>query len=239
MIHTVINQKKVYDKFAEVLDRYIDEILFGGVYVGYREEIDRLLKELIDVEDSEADHFVNALEIAYIIREYSHSDAQALFENDPAAEDTYEIRLCYPGFKAVLYYRIAHYLWTSGFRLLARFISEHAHSLTGIDIHPGAKIGKSFAIDHGTGIVIGETTEIGDNVVIYQGVTLGAIHLENRQQVGEKRHPTIKNNVVIYANSTILGGETVIGENSIIGANTFITKSVEPNSKIYFGRDNK
>lgn len=236
MIQTIVNEKKVYDKFAEVLDKYIDEILFGGVYVGYREDINRLLREL---DNNEVDHFVNALEISGIIREYSNSDAQALFNNDPAAESIYEIKLCYPGFKAILYYRIAHYLWINGFRILARFISEHAHSKTGIDIHPGARIGKSFAIDHGTGIVIGETAEIGDNVVIYQGVTLGAIHLENRQQVGEKRHPTIKNNVVIYANSTILGGETVIGENSIIGANTFITKSVKANSKVYAGREHE
>lgn len=235
MIHTVINQKKTYDSFAETLDKFIDEILFGGVYVGYSENINRLLKEL---DNGEVEHFVNASEICGVIREYSHSDAQALFDNDPAAKDLEEIQLCYPGFKAVLYYRVAHYLWINGFKKLARFVSEHAHSRTGIDIHPGAKIGKSFAIDHGTGIVIGETAEIGDNVVIYQGVTLGAIHLENRLQSGLKRHPTVMNNVVIYANSTILGGDTVIGENSIIGANTFITKSVEPNSKIYFGKEN-
>lgn len=234
MLHTITNQKKVYDSFAETLDKFIDELLFGGVYVGYRQDIDRLLREL---DDDEVEHFVNSSEIFGIVDEYAKSDTQALFDNDPAAESIYEIKLCYPGFKAVLYYRIAHYLWKNGFKKLARFISEHAHSKTGIDIHPGAKIGKSFAIDHGTGIVIGETAEIGDNVVIYQGVTLGAIHLENRQQVGEKRHPTIEDNVVIYANATILGGNTVIGKNSIIGANTFITKSVEPNSKIYFGRE--
>lgn len=234
MIQTIINEKKVYDSFAETLDKFIDEILFGGVYVGYSENINRLLKEL---DNDEVEHFVNALEICGVIREYSHSDAKALFDNDPAAEDLYEIKLCYPGFKAVIYYRVAHYLWANGFRTLARFISEYAHSKTGIDIHPGAKIGMHFAIDHGTGIVIGETAEIGNNVVIYQGVTLGAIHLENRLQRGQKRHPTVKNNVVIYANATILGGDTVIGENSIIGANTFITKSVEPNSKIYFGKE--
>lgn len=179
-----------------------------------------------------------AEDICKIIAQSMREDSQALYNNDPAANSVEEIILCYPGFKAVLFHRVAHYFYNIGLKTFARMIAEKAHSETGIDIHPGAKIGKSFAIDHGTGIVIGETAEIGDNVVIYQGVTLGAIHLENRLQSGLKRHPTVMNNVVIYANSTILGGDTVIGENSIIGANTFITKSVEPNSKIYFGKEN-
>ena len=153
-------------------------------------------------------------------------DAQAIYDNDPAANSEREVMLCYPGFKAIAYYRIAHVFYELGYKVTARYISELAHSKTGIDIHPGAKIGRRFAIDHGTGVVIGETTEIGENVTIYQGVTLGAIHLENRDQVGQKRHPTIKDNVVIYANATILGGETVIGYGVIIKANSFITKSV-------------
>lgn len=155
-----------------------------------------------------------------------YQDAIAIYDNDPAANSEREVMLCYPGFKAIAYYRIAHVFYELGYKVTARYISELAHSKTGIDIHPGAKIGKRFAIDHGTGVVIGETTEIGENVTIYQGVTLGAIHLENRDQVGQKRHPTIKDNVVIYANATILGGETVIGEGVIIKANSFVTKSV-------------
>lgn len=159
-------------------------------------------------------------------------DAKAIYNNDPAANSVEEVIICYPGFKAIFYHRIANLVYHLGNKTLARCLSEHAHSETGIDIHPGANIGNNFAIDHGTGIVIGETTEIGENVTIYQGVTLGAIHLENREQRDEKRHPTIEDNVVIYANATILGGKTVIGKNSVIGANTFITKSVPEGSKI-------
>lgn len=161
-------------------------------------------------------------------------DAQAIYDNDPAANSEREVMLCYPGFKAIAYYRIAHVFYELGYKVTARYISELAHSKTGIDIHPGAKIGRRFAIDHGTGVVIGETTEIGENVTIYQGVTLGAIHLENRDQVGHKRHPIVKDNVVIYANATILGGDTVIGNGAIIGANTFITKSVAAGDKVKF-----
>lgn len=153
-------------------------------------------------------------------------DALAMYTVDPAANSLEEVKQFYPGYKAVVFYRIAHILFEHNKKELARGVSEYAHSITGIDIHPGATIGKHFAIDHGTGVVIGETAEIGDNVTIYQGVTLGAIHLENRDQVGQKRHPTIKDNVVIYANATILGGDTVIGEGATIGANTYITKSV-------------
>ena len=163
-------------------------------------------------------------------------DAEAIYENDPAATSKEEIKQFYPGYKAIAFYRISHILYKNGRKVIARGISEYAHSITGIDIHPGAKIGKCFSIDHGTGIVIGETTEIGENVKLYQGVTLGAIHLENRLQSGQKRHPTIKDNVVIYANATVLGGDTVIGENSVIGASAFITKSVEPNSIVKMNR---
>ena len=172
--------------------------------------------------------------IVNIIKVSIEEDAKAIYSNDPAANSLEEIKYAYPGFFAIVYYRVAHELYRLKLKSLARMLSEKAHSKTGIDIHPGATIGKAFAIDHGTGIVIGETTEIGDNVIIYQGVTLGAIHLNNRQQVGEKRHPVIRDNVVIYANATVLGGNTIIGENSVIGANSFITKSVDQNSRIYF-----
>ena len=170
------------------------------------------------------------------VSDMAMKDAETIYKNDPAATSVDEVVETYLTYKAILAYRLSHILWEDGNKVEARFISEVAHSITGIDIHPGATIGDNFAIDHGTGIVIGETTKIGNNVVIYQGVTLGAIHLNNRDQVNQKRHPTIGDNVVIYANATILGGETIIGDNSIIGANTFITKSVEPNSVVYYNK---
>ncbi len=158
-------------------------------------------------------------------------DATAIFNNDPAAKSIEEVYLAYPGFFAISIYRMAREFFKLGLPLIPRLMTEYAHQLTGIDIHPGAQIGNSFFIDHGTGIVIGETTEIHDNVKIYQGVTLGALkvkkHLKN-----SKRHPTIEKNVVIYANASILGGETVIGENSMVGGNTWLTASIPKNSRV-------
>lgn len=163
------------------------------------------------------------------------SDLRAAYAGDPAATGYPEILLVYPGMMAVIHYRLAHALHGLGARFLARHISEIAHSLTGIDIHPGAQIGGSFFIDHGTGVVIGETTRIGDRVRIYQGVTLGALtvpHGEARPEPGKRRHPTLEDDVVIYANATILGGETVIGQGSVVGGNAFVTTSVPPGSKV-------
>ncbi len=155
-------------------------------------------------------------------------DIQATLEGDPAAGNVDIILMTYPGIDAIFTYRLSHILYKQGVPLIPRIMTEYAHSKTGIDIHPGATIGKSFVIDHGTGIVIGETTEIGDGVKLYQGVTLGAISLKNAQSlVGKKRHPTLKNNVTIYSGATVLGGNTVLGEGSIIGSSAFITKSVE------------
>ena len=159
-------------------------------------------------------------------------DAYAIFEEDPAANNVEEVIIAYPGFTAISYFRIAHLLHSLNIPLIPRVITEYCHQKTGIDINPSAKIGKSFVIDHGTGIVIGESAEIGDNVKIYQGVTLGALSVRKEFQ-STKRHPTIEDNVVIYANATILGGKTIIGRNSIIGGNAWITKSVPPESKIY------
>lgn len=156
-------------------------------------------------------------------------DVQAAFENDPASQSRLEIIAAYPGFKTIAQYRIAHVVWNLGQKLAARLLTEQAHGKYGIDIHPAAKIGESFFIDHGTGVVIGETTEIGNNVTIYQGVTLGALHVK-KSLANTKRHPTVEDNVVIYSNATILGGETVIGRDSIIGANAWITQSVPPDS---------
>jgi len=159
-------------------------------------------------------------------------DAQAAFDGDPAAKSTDEVIYCYPGFYAVVVYRIAHELLKLAVPLMPRIMSEYAHSVTGTDIHPGAVIGESFFIDHATGVVIGETTQIGDNVKIYQGVTLGAKSFpkDERGRVikGLKRHPTIENCVTIYPNATILGGQTVIGQGATVGGNAYIMESVEP-----------
>jgi serine O-acetyltransferase len=159
-------------------------------------------------------------------------DAQAAYDGDPAAKGLDEIVFCYPGFAAVTVYRLAHELHTLGVPLIPRMMTEYAHTQTGIDIHPGAQIGSQFFIDHGTGVVIGETSRIGDGVKIYQGVTLGALSFpkdEKGQIVRDrKRHPTIEDQVILYANATILGGETVIGHNSVIGSSVWITRSVEP-----------
>lgn len=154
------------------------------------------------------------------------------YNNDPASKSELEIIVSYPGFFAIAVHRLANYLYKLDTPILPRFFSEYAHRQTGIDIHPGATIGRNFYIDHGTGIVIGETTIIGDNVKIYQGVTLGAFYV-SKDLADQKRHPTIEDNVTIYAGATILGGTTVIGENSVIGGNVWITKSIQPNSIVY------
>lgn len=156
-------------------------------------------------------------------------DTQAAFDGDPAAKSTAEIIVSYPGLEAIAVYRIAHALHKKGVPVIPRIMSEYAHGKTGIDIHPGAIIGESFFIDHGTGVVIGETCIIGKNVKIYQGVTLGALSVKKELQ-DKKRHPTIEDNVTIYADATILGGNTVIGEGSTIGGNTWVTHSVAPNT---------
>jgi serine O-acetyltransferase len=159
-------------------------------------------------------------------------DAQAAYEGDPAAKSYHEIVFCYPGLEAVTVYRIAHELLLLGVPLIPRMMTEHAHSKTGIDIHPGARIGPSFFIDHGTGVVIGETCDIGAHVKLYQGVTLGALSFP-RDAAGNiirdmKRHPTLEDDVVVYANATILGGETVIGHHAVVGSSVWLTHSVEP-----------
>lgn len=163
------------------------------------------------------------------------TDVQAAYEGDPAARHMAEPLLCYPGVLAVTLQRMAHFLYKQGVELIPRIITEHAHSLTGIDIHPGAQIGPAFFIDHGTGVVIGETCVIGQNVKLYQGVTLGAksfpLDANGNPVKGIKRHPNIGDNVIIYAETTILGNIT-IGENSVIGANQWVTKDVPPNTKV-------
>ena len=159
-------------------------------------------------------------------------DAGFILESDPAAKDITEVIAIYPGFFAIYCYRIAHTLEEARVQLLPRMITEYAHKVTGIDIHPGAAIGSPFSIDHGTGIVIGETALIGDFVKLYQGVTLGALSVD-KSKASKKRHPTIEDNVILYAGSTILGGETTVGRNSIIGGNVWLTESVAPFSVVY------
>lgn len=159
-------------------------------------------------------------------------DAEAILASDPAASSLSEVIVAYPGFYATVIYRLSHQIWTQGITILPRLFCEYAHGKTGIDIHPGAAIGKAFVIDHGTGIVIGETTVIGNGVKIYQGVTLGALNV-SKEGARTKRHPNIEDNVIIYSGATILGGETVIGKGSIIGGNVWLTYSVPPNSVVY------
>lgn len=177
-----------------------------------------------------AKRFFTELELVF---DWINQDVDAMFSGDPAAKSRTEILRSYPGFYAISAYRIAHLLLELGIKLIPRMITEFAHSKTGIDIHPGAKIGQSFCIDHGTGVVIGETTVIGNHVKIYQGVTLGALSVD-KADADIKRHPTIEDNVVIYAGATILGGKTTIGMNSVIGGNVWLTKSVLPGSKVYY-----
>ena len=167
------------------------------------------------------------------VRAYVDTDLQASYDGDPAATGMDEIIFSYPGLFAITVYRMAHELYLLGVPMLPRMMTEHAHSLTGIDIHPGATVGKYFFIDHGTGIVVGETTVIGENVKVYQGVTLGALSTRGGQSLrGKRRHPTIEDNVTIYAGASILGGDTVIGKGCVIGSNVFITSSIDPGTTV-------
>jgi len=240
---TCPSKKEVADFFERML---------GALYLDYSEKklntieaIDTNLRQLkVDLEDlikrnpanfrllneNVAEHFFTRFERIY---DTLNKDIEAIFQGDPAASSRREIIRSYPGFYAIAAYRIAHELHQLNVNDLPRIITEHAHSLTGIDIHPAASIDEYFCIDHGTGIVIGSTTVIGKHVKIYQGVTLGALSVK-KEDAGIKRHPTIEKGVVIYAGATILGGETIIGENSVIGGNVWVTRSVEPESKIYY-----
>jgi serine O-acetyltransferase len=179
--------------------------------------------------DHVADQLIAALPAIY---ERLRADAAAIVEGDPAAESLDEVIAAYPGFLAIAVHRIAHELSRLGVPTLPRLLAEAAHARTGIDIHPGAVIGHAFCIDHGTGIVIGETAVIGDHVKLYQGVTLGALSV-SKSAAGTKRHPTIEDRVVLYANATVLGGDTVVGHDSVIGGNVWLTTSVAPHSFVY------
>ncbi|HOP49577.1 MAG TPA: serine acetyltransferase [Ignavibacteriales bacterium] len=196
-----------------------------------RIDLIKILRHIVDEKEitAIADIFFNRLEEIYLSL---LQDADAIERGDPAAENVDEVIITYPGFLAISIYRVANVFYELNVPIFPRLLTEYAHQLTGIDIHPGAKIGKRFCIDHGTGIVIGETTVIGDNVKLYQGVTLGALSVEKTTNKS-KRHPTIEDNVIIYSGATILGGDTVIGNNSIIGGNVWLIESVPPFSVVY------
>ncbi|MDD4125329.1 MAG: serine acetyltransferase [Eubacteriales bacterium] len=219
-----------------------DRLLRENIQISLRRSALLLYGMLGDMENEETNYteelvynFITGLDE---ICEYLETDVQAAYEGDPAAGSETEIMLAYPAFEAISIYRIAHKLYRLGIKIIPRMMTEYAHQMTGIDIHPGADIDKYFFIDHGTGVVIGETCTIKDHVKLYQGVTLGArsFQLDDRGNPvkGIKRHPDIGSHVIIYAGATILGGGTAVGDNSIIGSNVWLTHSVPAGSKIYY-----
>ena len=235
--------KKEAQHFIDELLKILFPQFSDTVYYDFKEidsELNLLKKDLKHLLNSLV--YEEQLDIEHIAEKYFEKlpeiysklllDSEAIYKGDPAAYSINEVILAYPGFLAITIYRLANELYVLKVPILPRILSEYAHQNTGIDIHPGARIGKSFCIDHGTGIVIGETTEIGNNVKLYQGVTLGALSVA-KKLANIKRHPTIEDDVVIYSQAVILGGATVIGEGSTIGGNVWITESVPPNSIVY------
>jgi serine O-acetyltransferase len=219
---------------------YVDELyelLSGEILAGMCFECQDEAANKVEKHQGKAkDIAVEFIEHLPEIRRQLVTDVEATFLNDPAARNLGEVIFCYPAIRAISNYRMAHKLLQLEVPLIPRFISEMAHSETGIDIHPRAQIGEQFTIDHGTGVVIGSTSIIGKNVKIYQGVTLGALQVE-KSLASTKRHPIIEDNVIIYAGSTVLGGKTVIGHDSVIGGNVWLTESVPPNSVVYHKSD--
>lgn len=231
------------NKAAELFDSILDELysIRAGVVNVKDYDLDFLKEDLLGLLNNnlirKEKDYKNAvstfIENIPGVKRKLDKDIEAIFKGDPAAKSKQEIILTYPGFYAIAAYRIAHFLYDLNIELIPRMITENAHSITGIDIHPGAQIGESFFIDHGTGIVIGETSVIGNNVTMYQNVTIGGLNPKDANQKA-KRHPTIEDNVILYAGATILGGETIIGKNSVIGGNVWLTTPVDPNSKVYY-----
>lgn len=226
---------KIYNMTSK-LTLLIEDVMFHlnkqiGLALRYSKEYETVPEDVIKARAQEI--AVTFFRRIPKIREYLDTDLQAAFDGDPATGYKEEIIMSYPGFFAITVNRLAHELFLLNVPLIPRIMTEYAHSVTGIDIHPGATIGKYFFIDHGTGVVVGETTIIGDYVKIYQGVTLGALSTRGGQQLrGSRRHPTIEDNVTIYSGASILGGETVIGHDSVIGSNAFITKSIAPGTRV-------
>jgi serine O-acetyltransferase len=215
--------KSQYHSEEYILDKFI------GLKGDLIEILDGMTKAFPKSASEVTDAFFEQIPNVY---EKLCSDMQAILDGDPAATCEYEVIRAYPGFYAIVFYRLAHELFKLGVPIVPRIITEYAHSKTGIDIHPGAEIGNSFFIDHGTGIVIGETTVIGENVKLYQGVTLGALSV-SKDMAKTKRHPTIEDGAVIYAGATILGGETVIGKNCVVGGNVWLTRSITSKTRVY------
>ena len=206
------------------LSMLIEDVMFN-----LSKQIALVLPESEDRQDTARELCLQFLGKIPAVREVVQTDLQAAYDGDPAATGMAEVIFSYPGLYAITVYRLAHELYVLNVPMIPRIMTEYAHSITGIDIHPGATVGKSFFIDHGTGIVIGETAIIGENVKIYQGVTLGGLSTRGGQSLrGKRRHPTIEDNVTIYANASILGGDTVVGKGCVIGASAFVTKSVPP-----------
>jgi serine O-acetyltransferase len=208
-------------------------------------QIGRALRHEAGITDCETEHDFEALGQAKTmqfldrlpeVRKTLATDVQAAYDGDPACKSLDEVIFCYPGLEAITVYRLAHVLYEMDIPFIPRMMTEWAHSRTGIDIHPGAKIGEHFFIDHGTGVVIGETTEIGEHVKLYQGVTLGALSFttdgDGQLVRGQKRHPTLEDRVVVYANATILGGATIVGHDSVVGSSVWLTQSVAPNTTV-------
>lgn len=225
--------ENVYRIMRSLSSEICKSLAFAARSVG--SEVDGACREPEDVEGSRRsaeEMTVALLEKIPDIRRRLRMDVEAAFTGDPAAKSREEVILAYPGVEAVLIHRVAHELWQMNVPLIPRMMSEYIHGKTGIDIHPGATIGDYFFIDHATGVVVGETTVIGNRVKVYQGVTIGALSV-NKDEANRKRHPTIEDDVTIYAGATILGGNTTIGRGSVIGGNVWITSSVPPGSKIY------
>ncbi len=219
------------DNFAGNMLATIHEKLSKQIRVALAYTDDEMTRE--NAREQAQELTLTFLEKLPMIQSMLWKDVEAEYDGDPAANNKEEVIFCYPGMFAIFVYRIAHELYELKIPFIPRIMSEYAHSETGIDINPGAKIGEYFFIDHGTGIVIGETTVIGNHVKIYQGVTLGALSTQKGQGLsGVKRHPTIEDNVVIYANTTILGGETVVGQNSVVAGNTFVVNSIPRDTKV-------
>ncbi len=239
--NSVKNYHLCLKETVEVFTKHLFYALFDENYkTDNQEKIEKLFLTISDKL-----HIENASELWYVYQEQFLSirhkldlDAIAFEQSDPACKSLEEVYLAYPGFHAIAIYRLSHELYKLNQFTFSRMMSEYAHSITGVDIHPGATIGASFFIDHATGIVIGETTIIKSNVKIYQGVTLGGIQVK-KELAATKRHPTIENNVTIYANATILGGDVTIGENSIIGANVCVTSSIPKASIVTYESENK
>jgi serine O-acetyltransferase len=222
----------LFPQLAPIRPRTFEEL--QGRWDAERERLIRLLGEMSDALPAPPEQVADGfLERVGPLRAMLLEDADAIYAGDPAAVDHHEVIRTYPGFLAIAVYRLAHEFYSAGVPVIPRVLTEYAHARTGIDIHPGATIGERFCIDHGTGIVIGETTRIGRNVKLYQGVTLGALSVE-KGMARTQRHPTVEDDVVIYAGTTILGGKTVVGRGSIIGGNVWLLRSVPPDSRIHY-----